>query len=82
MGAMERLLFGGALVVVWLTNLAAALMPFSWMVIAFFYIHYDLIQYDLLFIPLAIAVALLSGLLRAVLARASELVTEPSLKEG
>ena len=62
--------FAIALVVVFLINLMPAFMPSSWMVLAFFSIHFHLPL-----VPLAIAGAIVSGFGRAVLTLASKFVT-------
>src|SRR3954467_10009755 len=59
------------MVVVFLINLSPGFMPSSWMVMAFFYI-----QFDLPLVPLAICGALVSGAGRVCLAKGSGWITE------
>jgi hypothetical protein len=60
-----------AMVVVFLINLSPGFMPSTWMVLAFFYI-----QFDLPLVPLAICGALVSGLGRFCLANGSSWFTD------
>ncbi|MBI2724154.1 MAG: hypothetical protein HYX50_03735 [Chloroflexi bacterium] len=55
-----------ALVIAFLINLAPAFMPSTWMVLAFFFV-----RFDLPLLPLTVSGAIVSGLGRLVLARVS-----------
>lgn len=64
-----------ALALVFAINVVPAFMPSSWMVLAFFYI-----QFDLPLLPLTIGGAIVSGFGRLVLARASTWVKNRTLQ--
>src|SRR5215216_1294065 len=68
--------FSVCIAVVFLINLAPAFMPSSWMVMAFFYIHFDLPL-----IPLAVTGAIVSGCGRFFLAKGSDLLTRSLFKK-
>ena len=68
--------FFAALALVFLINLSPGFMPSTWMVLAFFYI-----RFDLPLVPLAVSGALVSGLGRYCLAKGSAFVTHTFFKK-
>ncbi len=64
-----------ALVVVFVINLVPAFMPSTWVVLAFFYI-----KYDLPLVPLGISGAIVSGFGRLYLAKGSDVLTRTFFK--
>jgi hypothetical protein len=71
----QALWFAAAIALVFLINLSPGFMPSSWMVLAFFYI-----KFDLPLIPLALTGAIVSGFGRYFLAKGSGLVTTTLFK--
>lgn len=69
---MDGLLwFAAAMALIFVINLSPGFMPSSWMIMAFFYI-----QFDLPLVPLCVCGALVSGLGRLCLARGSDWFTD------